>query len=121
RRRPRRSAGNSVHRRDCSLRISDTVSQAQTVAFHDRTHKRRSRTFRWNLNDIRPRASPFFIAPPMAVCYLLRIHFPPEHIKRAMPTDDLREDASRYLMHTYAPLPISIVRGKGSRVYDLEG
>ena len=38
-----------------------------------------------------------------------------------MPTDDLREDASRYLMHTYAPLPISIVRGKGSRVYDLEG
>jgi acetylornithine aminotransferase len=38
-----------------------------------------------------------------------------------MPTEELREDADRYLMHTYARQPISIVRGRGSRVYDLEG
>jgi acetylornithine aminotransferase len=41
--------------------------------------------------------------------------------KRTMPTEELREDADRYLMHTYARQPISIVRGRGSRVYDLEG
>lgn len=38
-----------------------------------------------------------------------------------MPTEELREDADRYLMHTYARQPISIIRGRGSRVYDLEG
>ena len=38
-----------------------------------------------------------------------------------MPTEELRRDAERYLMHTYARIPISIVRGRGSRVYDLEG
>lgn len=38
-----------------------------------------------------------------------------------MPTEELRDDADRYLMHTYARLPISVVRGRGSRVYDLEG
>ena len=38
-----------------------------------------------------------------------------------MPTEELREDAGRYLMHTYTRQPISIVRGRGSRVYDLEG
>lgn len=38
-----------------------------------------------------------------------------------MPTEELRQDADRYLMNTYARLPISIVRGRGSRVYDLEG
>ncbi len=38
-----------------------------------------------------------------------------------MPTEELREDADRYLMNTYARTPISIVRGRGSRVYDLEG
>jgi len=38
-----------------------------------------------------------------------------------MPTEDLRRDAERVLMPTYAPSPISIVRGRGSRVYDLEG
>ena len=38
-----------------------------------------------------------------------------------MPTEELREDADRYLMHTYTRQPISIVRGRGSRVYDLEG
>ncbi|MBM4123375.1 MAG: acetylornithine transaminase, partial [Nitrospira sp.] len=38
-----------------------------------------------------------------------------------MPTEELRKDADRYLMNTYARTPISIVRGRGSRVYDLEG
>jgi len=38
-----------------------------------------------------------------------------------MPTEQLTQDAERYLMNTYARLPISIVRGRGSRVYDLEG
>ena len=38
-----------------------------------------------------------------------------------MPTEELREDADRYLMHTYVRQPISIVRGRGSRVFDLEG
>jgi acetylornithine aminotransferase len=38
-----------------------------------------------------------------------------------MPTDLLQEDEARYLMHTYARWPISIVRGRGCRVYDLEG
>ncbi len=38
-----------------------------------------------------------------------------------MATEELREDADRYLMNTYARTPISIVRGRGSRVYDLEG
>jgi acetylornithine aminotransferase len=38
-----------------------------------------------------------------------------------MPTEELRQDADRYLMNTYARLPISIVRGRGCRVYDLEG
>src|SRR5688572_17951218 len=38
-----------------------------------------------------------------------------------MPTEELREDADRYLMNTYTRQPLSIVRGRGSRVYDLEG
>ena len=38
-----------------------------------------------------------------------------------MPTEELREGADRYLMHTYTRQPISIVRGRGTRVYDLEG
>jgi acetylornithine aminotransferase len=38
-----------------------------------------------------------------------------------MPTEELRQDADRYLMNTYARSPISIVRGRGSRVYDMEG
>jgi acetylornithine/N-succinyldiaminopimelate aminotransferase len=38
-----------------------------------------------------------------------------------MPTEQLRQDDARYLMHTYARAPISIVRGRGARVYDLEG
>jgi len=38
-----------------------------------------------------------------------------------MPTEELRQDADRYLMNTYARMPISIVRGRGCRVYDLEG
>ena len=38
-----------------------------------------------------------------------------------MPTEDLRRETERVLMPTYAPSPISIMRGRGSRVYDLEG
>lgn len=38
-----------------------------------------------------------------------------------MPTEALRQDADRFLMNTYARAPISIARGRGSRVYDLEG
>jgi len=38
-----------------------------------------------------------------------------------MPTEELRQDSDHYVMNTYARLPISIVRGRGSRVYDLEG
>jgi acetylornithine aminotransferase len=38
-----------------------------------------------------------------------------------MPTEELKRDADQYLMNTYARSPISIVRGRGSRVYDLEG
>jgi len=38
-----------------------------------------------------------------------------------MPTDELKDDASRYLMQTYARQPLSIVRGRGTKVYDLEG
>jgi acetylornithine aminotransferase len=38
-----------------------------------------------------------------------------------MPTDELKEDASRYIMQTYTRQPVSIVRGRGTKVYDLEG
>lgn len=38
-----------------------------------------------------------------------------------MPTEELREAAAKYLMQTYTRQPISIVRGQGSKVYDLEG
>jgi acetylornithine aminotransferase len=38
-----------------------------------------------------------------------------------MPTEELKQDAERYLMPTYARQPISIMRGRGSRVYDMEG
>ena len=38
-----------------------------------------------------------------------------------MPTEELRRAAERYLMNTYTRLPISILRGRGSKVYDLEG
>lgn len=38
-----------------------------------------------------------------------------------MPTEELRQDTDRYLMNTYARSPISVVRGRGSKVYDLEG
>ncbi len=38
-----------------------------------------------------------------------------------MPTEELKLDADRYLMHTYARQPISIARGRGAKVYDLEG
>ncbi len=38
-----------------------------------------------------------------------------------MPTEELMQGAQRYLMETYARQPISIVRGRGTKVYDLEG
>ena len=38
-----------------------------------------------------------------------------------MPTEEVRRLAEQYLMDTYTRQPISIVRGRGARVYDLEG
>src|SRR5262245_23909081 len=38
-----------------------------------------------------------------------------------MPTEELSQDAARYLMQTYTRQPLSIVRGRGTMVYDLEG
>jgi acetylornithine/N-succinyldiaminopimelate aminotransferase len=38
-----------------------------------------------------------------------------------MPTEELKQSAEQYLMNTYAREPISIVRGRGTKVYDLEG
>ena len=38
-----------------------------------------------------------------------------------MPTEELKSDAAKYLMQTYSRQPISIVRGRGAKVYDFEG
>lgn len=38
-----------------------------------------------------------------------------------MPTEELKDYAAKYLMQTYARQPISIVRGRGAKVYDMEG
>src|SRR5688500_3397824 len=38
-----------------------------------------------------------------------------------MPTEELKQGAEQYLMNTYQRQPISIVRGRGTKVYDLEG
>lgn len=38
-----------------------------------------------------------------------------------MPTEELKDDAGKYLMSTYQRQPLSIVRGRGAKVYDLEG
>jgi acetylornithine aminotransferase len=38
-----------------------------------------------------------------------------------MLTEELRRQADRYLMNTYQRQPVSIARGRGVRVYDLEG
>jgi len=38
-----------------------------------------------------------------------------------MPTEELKQDAAHYLMQTYTRQPLSIVRGRGTKVYDLEG
>ena len=38
-----------------------------------------------------------------------------------MPRQNLRDDADKYLMQTYTRQPLSIVRGRGAKVYDLEG
>ncbi len=38
-----------------------------------------------------------------------------------MPTEELKNDVETYLMGTYTRQPLSIVRGRGAKVYDLEG
>jgi acetylornithine aminotransferase len=38
-----------------------------------------------------------------------------------MPTEELKDDAGKYLMSTYQRQPLSIARGRGCKVYDLEG
>lgn len=38
-----------------------------------------------------------------------------------MPTQDLKDNAAKYLMQTYTRQPISIIRGRGAKVYDMEG
>ena len=38
-----------------------------------------------------------------------------------MSTEALKRDAAQYLMQTYTRQPLSIVRGSGTKVYDLEG
>ena len=38
-----------------------------------------------------------------------------------MPTQDLKDNAAKYLMQTYMRQPISIIRGHGAKVYDMEG
>lgn len=38
-----------------------------------------------------------------------------------MTTEELKQDAARYLMQTYTRQPLSIIRGSGTKVYDLEG
>jgi acetylornithine/N-succinyldiaminopimelate aminotransferase len=38
-----------------------------------------------------------------------------------MPTEELKESTEQYLMGTYTRQPISIVRGRGTKVYDMEG
>ncbi len=38
-----------------------------------------------------------------------------------MPTEELKRGAEQYLMGTYSRQPISIVRGRGTKVFDLEG
>ncbi|HEY6084883.1 MAG TPA: aspartate aminotransferase family protein, partial [Nitrospira sp.] len=38
-----------------------------------------------------------------------------------MPTEELKNNAEQFLMATYTRQPISIVRGRGTKVYDLEG
>ena len=37
-----------------------------------------------------------------------------------MLTEDLQQRSARTIMNTYARLPISLVRGKGCKVYDAE-
>ena len=38
-----------------------------------------------------------------------------------MLTEEIQLAAAQYLMNTYTRVPLSIVRGKGSKVYDSEG
>jgi acetylornithine/N-succinyldiaminopimelate aminotransferase len=52
------------------------------------------------------------------MCYRFKTR---SHTNSAVPTEELKHDADCYLMNTYRRLPISVVRGRGLRVYDLEG
>src|SRR5687768_4015083 len=47
----------------------------------------------------------FLLRSREALCYLSRI------LRDSMPTEELHQNADRYLMNTYARTPISIVRG----------
>lgn len=38
-----------------------------------------------------------------------------------MPTEELQRETERYLMNTYTRFPVSVARGRGCLVYDLEG
>ncbi|MCG3777692.1 MAG: Acetylornithine aminotransferase [Nitrospira sp.] len=38
-----------------------------------------------------------------------------------MPTEELKQDAARYLMQTYTRQPLAIAQGRGTKVYDFEG
>src|SRR5437870_13414039 len=38
-----------------------------------------------------------------------------------MLTEELMQGAQKYLMDTYARYPLALARGKGTRVYDVEG
>ncbi len=38
-----------------------------------------------------------------------------------MPTEELQREGDRYLMNTYTRFPVSVARGRGCLVYDLEG
>lgn len=38
-----------------------------------------------------------------------------------MPTEELQRETERYMMNTYARFPVSVARGRGCVVYDLEG
>lgn len=45
----------------------------------------------------------------------------PTRIRKAMKTADVLEQYGRYVMNTYVRSPLVLVKGKGSRVWDLEG
>ncbi|MBI5197904.1 MAG: aminotransferase class III-fold pyridoxal phosphate-dependent enzyme, partial [Nitrospirae bacterium] len=38
-----------------------------------------------------------------------------------MSSDEIMQDAQKYLMNTYRRLPLVLAKGRGCRVYDVEG